>query len=158
MNDLLIIFTKYPEPGKAKTRLIEELGADGAAKLSREMTENTIAVARSACLHSKISLEIRYTGSDEERMRSWLGDDLTLVPQGEGDLGQRMKRAFHESLEGGAKHVVIIGTDCPALDKHAIASAFDKLGTHELVLGPAHDGGYYLIGLSCPLPEQDWQR
>lgn len=163
----LIIFTRYPEAGKTKTRLIPALGAEGAASLHRRMTEHTLSQVRQlhqmfAKLdppnppfkggHGGISFEIRYAGGDLQLMQDWLGTDLVYQSQGEGDLGQRMVRSL-EAFESGAEQVVIIGSDCPDLNTQILAQAFKHLYSHDLVLGPALDGGYYLIGLRCLIKE-----
>jgi hypothetical protein len=80
-------------------------------------------------------------------MQDWLGTDIVYQPQGEGDLGERMARSLFIAFRAGMERVVIIGTDCPGLNANLIAKAFHQLYSHDLVLGPALDGGYYLIGL-----------
>lgn len=152
MKNKLIIFTRYPEAGHAKTRLIPALGAEGAANLQRRMTE--LIVQTALILEEKIPLEneIRFAGGSNNKMVKWLGLDLNFHPQGNGDLGEKMSRAFTESFGDGFRQVVIIGADCPNISTAILATAFKKLADHDLVLGPATDGGYYLIGLSAPRP------
>jgi uncharacterized protein len=153
VTERLIIFTRYPEPGKTKTRLIPALGANGAAALQQLMTEHTVRQVRS--LDRLLSVEIRFTGGNSPTqtrqkhrlMQDWLGRSLTYEPQAQGDLGMRMAQAFQAAFTSGCDRVVTIGTDCPSLDATRLAQAFDALRTHDLVLGPATDGGYYLIGL-----------
>ncbi len=147
----LIIFTRYPEPGKTKTRLIPALGAEGAAELQRQLTEHTVIEARK--LLKEISIAIYYTGSPQKVMESWLGNDLNYFPQSSGDLGNRMKSAFTESFELEFSRVVIIGIDCPDLNIEIIRKGFESLDKNDLVLGEASDGGYYLIGLEKVIPE-----
>lgn len=139
----LIVFTRFPEAGNTKTRLIPYLGAAGAAQLQKEMTEHTVRQARRA----GADLEIRYTGGSLDQMRGWLGDDLDYADQGKGDLGARMEQAFDDHFKKGIQHVVVVGSDCPSNDGKNIASAFLSLESHDCVIGPASDGGYYLIGL-----------
>ena len=143
MSNRLIIFTRFPEPGKTKTRLIPHLGAEGAAQLQRDMTEQVIRQARK----TGVQIEVRYTGGTMTKMRDWLGADLFYADQGEGDLGHRMQRAFEDHFSTGAERVVIVGSDCPSNDWRNIQNAFDSLDHHDCVIGPANDGGYYLIGL-----------
>lgn len=152
-SDRLIIFTRYPEPGKAKTRLIPALGAEGAAHLHRHMAEHCLQQARSLQSVRPIELEIRFAGGTPAQMTTWLGADLSYQPQGEGDLGDRMARAFQTGFDAGRKSIVLIGTDCPDLDTYLLEQAFRELQQHDLVLGRATDGGYYLIGLRHPVPE-----
>ncbi len=147
--DRLVIFTRFPVSGRAKTRLIPTLGADGAADLQRRMTEYTLKQA----LAAGIPVEVRFTGGSVGQMRQWLGTQPTYVDQGEGDLGTRMSRAFQEHFTRGAGRVVIIGCDCPENRSDTIARAFELLENDPCVIGPAHDGGYYLIGLNRPQPE-----
>ncbi|MDH7500237.1 MAG: TIGR04283 family arsenosugar biosynthesis glycosyltransferase [candidate division NC10 bacterium] len=143
----LIVFTRYPQPGKVKTRLIPSLGAEGAAELHHWMAIRTLTQARRLSREASVSLEVRFEGASEALMREWLGPDLTHLAQGEGDLGRRLGRAFQEAFAAGRPRVVIIGTDCPELSWRRIDRAFAELAHHDLVLGPAKDGGYYLIGL-----------
>lgn len=152
-KERLIIFTRYPEQGLTKTRLIPALGVEGATKLHRKMTERTLSKVRELCCDRPVSVEVCFTGGNLALMQGWLGADIVYQPQGEGDLGARMARAMSLSFQGGIERVVIIGTDCPGLNANLIAPAFHNLHSHDLVLGPAIDGGYYLIGLNCLIPE-----
>jgi hypothetical protein len=147
----LIIFTRYPEPGKTKTRMIPYLGAEGAAKLQRQMTEHTLLTASK--LDRDVAIEIHFTGGDRSLMQDWLGNQLIYQPQTNGDLGDRMQSALASALKRGSDRVVLIGVDCPDLNASILTEAFQMLDRHDLVLGPAVDGGYYLIGLSRLVPE-----
>jgi uncharacterized protein len=149
----LIIFTRYPEPGKTKTRLIPALGDVGAANLQRQMTEHTIFQAKELQKTSAISVEVRFAGGNSQLMQDWLGLDLVYNSQGEGDLGQRMVRSLADAFQNSAESVIIIGTDCPGINSQLLATAFENLQVFDLVLGPALDGGYYLIGLRQATPE-----
>jgi rSAM/selenodomain-associated transferase 1 len=149
----LIIFTRYPEPGKAKTRLIPALGPRGAADLQRQMTETTISTARSFSSENGTGLEVCYEGGNPSLMRDWLGQDLSFRPQGPGDLGKKMTRAFAEAFAAGSKRVMIIGADCPTLSPKILVAGLAALADHDLILGPASDGGYYLVGLTTPCPQ-----
>lgn len=159
---VLVLFTRYPEPGAVKTRLIPALGPSGAARLHREMTERTLArvasgtqgaadgVARAADEDSDRwpwDLEVRFEGGDLERMRTWLPSVPRCCAQGPGDLGERLQRAFVEGFSGGAAAVVAIGTDCPDLSAGDVADAFRALESRDAVLGPAADGGYWIVGI-----------
>ncbi len=81
-------------------------------------------------------------------MRTWLGPSAELRSQCGGGLGDRMAAAIAEAIEGGAERVVVIGTDCPEVDATVVQDAFERLESADVVLGPATDGGYYLIGMS----------
>ncbi|MBW2059251.1 MAG: TIGR04282 family arsenosugar biosynthesis glycosyltransferase [Deltaproteobacteria bacterium] len=145
--DRLIVFTRYPEPGKTKTRLIPSLGPRGAAELQRRMTEHTMARARELRRIRPLHIEIRYDGGAEHLVRTWLGPGFSYQSQGGGDLGRRMAVAFRDAFLDGADRVVLVGTDCPDLTENHLGEAFDSLKKTDVVLGPARDGGYYLIGL-----------
>ncbi|MFA7383832.1 MAG: TIGR04282 family arsenosugar biosynthesis glycosyltransferase [Desulfurivibrionaceae bacterium] len=148
----LILFTRYPEPGRTKTRLIPALGAHGAAALQRRMSEVLVGQMTQFASLSPASLEIRYAGGSRQAMEAWLATDIPCLDQGEGDLGARLHRSFAQAFAQGARTVVAIGADCPGLTPPLFAQAFAALATKELVLGPARDGGYYLIGLTRPTP------
>ncbi len=153
MSECLIIFTRYPEPGKTKTRLIPALGAEGAATLQRQMTEHTLAQVKELQAKRLVSVEVYFVGGNQQLMQSWLGTSVIYRQQGDGDLGRRMAIAFQTALEAGKQRVVVIGTDCPDLKAEVMVKAFHALEQHDLVLGPAQDGGYYLIGLCRLIPE-----
>jgi uncharacterized protein len=152
LTGCLIIFTRYPQPGKAKTRLISALGAEGAATLQRQMTEHTLAQVTALQAIVPVSVEIWYADGDAEhqqaqQLESWLGQQWVYRPQLGNNLGDRLINATQAAFESGMQHVVTIGTDCPDLNAARLQQAFQLLDQHDLVLGPAADGGYYLIGL-----------
>jgi rSAM/selenodomain-associated transferase 2/rSAM/selenodomain-associated transferase 1 len=130
---------------------IPALGADGAAELHRRLVMRTLRTAHRACRAEPADLEVRFDGGTEQSMSHWLGDSARFLPQGAGNLGERMARSFEESSRSPA--TVIIGSDCPGLTPDVITAAFACLTDTPVVLGPAQDGGYYLIGLSRPMPE-----
>lgn len=136
------LFARFPEPGRAKTRLIPALGPEGAAALHRRLTERTLGVLRA----SGLPFELRHTGAPEAAFRDWLGEDVPLAGQGEGDLGARMARA---TAAGAA---ILVGADLPDLAQRHLDQAVAALRTHPAVIGPAEDGGYWLIGLRAPMP------
>ena len=152
----LLIFCKYPLAGKAKTRLIPALGAEVAAQLHRRLAESAIGMARS---WKQISLEkvnritVHYTGAGEKDFYSWLGSDLDYQEQPTGNLGQRMGTAFESAFKCGIEQAIGIGTDVPTLTATILQQADKNLEDHDLVLGPAADGGYYLIGMNSFHPE-----
>ncbi len=148
----LIVFSRYPEPGKTKTRLIPALGATGAAQLQRRLSEATLATARQLQrLRPDVEVAIYYAGGDRAAMTAWLGQ-ATYCPQGEGDLGNRLQRAFAAAWEAGCQGAIAIGIDCLELEAAILARGLDCLLACDVVLGPATDGGYYAIGLrgDCP--------
>lgn len=162
----LLIFTRYPIPGKAKTRLIPALGAEGAALLQRQMTEHTLRQVKPIASQfpegvvvqtEKCAAEICYAASSEagelQQISSWLGSDWLYSPQVEGDLGVKLTAAFQNAFAQGCEKVLAIGTDCPSLDADRLTEAYNQLQSHDLVLGKATDGGYYLIGMKRLIPE-----
>lgn len=152
-TECLIIFTRYPEPGNTKTRLIPVLGAEGAATLQRQMTEHKLVEVNQLLTFYPLSVEVHFAGGNEQLMQEWLGSSLVYRRQSEGDIGDRMASAFQLSFAAGMTAGVLIGSDCPDLNAPLMAEAFQLLRQHDLVLGPALDGGYYLIGLRRLIPE-----
>jgi len=148
-KEILIIFTRYPEAGKTKTRMIPALGAEGAANLQRKMTEQTLLKVQQL----PQLIEVHFAGGNLQLMQQWLGDNIIYQPQNQGDLGIKMQTAFARAFAAKMSKVVIIGIDCPELNSAILIEAFTALNHHDLVLGPAADGGYYLIGLTTLIPE-----
>lgn len=146
MLPVLIIFSRYPEPGRSKTRLIPAVGASGAARLHEEMTRHTLRTAAELAQDYPVRVEVHFVGGDEGLMRQIFGRDFHYRPQAAGDLGQKMQTALEGALGQGANRAAVIGTDCPDLTASRLRQALEALKTRELVLGPACDGGYYLIG------------
>jgi uncharacterized protein len=153
MTETLIIFSRYPEPGKTKTRMIPALGALGAAELQQKMTEHTLKTAIALKLSRNLAIEVHFAGGNIQSMTEWLGEDFDYIPQVLGDLGHKMHSSFERAFALGNQRVVIIGTDCPDIEQTILTQAFDSLERHDLVLGVAEDGGYYLIGLNQPIAE-----
>jgi rSAM/selenodomain-associated transferase 1 len=152
MLPVLIIFSRYPEAGRSKTRLIPALGASGAARLHEEMTRHTLRTATELAHDFPVRVEVHFAGGDEALMQQVFGGDFLYRPQVAGDLGQRMQASLEGTLGHGEGRALVIGTDCPELTARRLRQAFEALKTWELVLGPAHDGGYYLIGCRRVLP------
>ena len=150
-TDCLIIFTRYPTPGKTKTRLIPALGEAGAAALQRQMTEHTLGRAQVCQQQRSLAIEICFTGATQAAMTTWLGPQWAYQSQGTGSLGDRLEQAFRRAEKIGYSRTVVIGIDCPALEVAHLNQAFEQLGDRDVVLGPAADGGYYLIGLKRPV-------
>ena len=153
MPETLIIYSRYPEAGKTKTRMIPALGAEGAAKLQRQMSEHTLNTARQLQQKRSINIEVHFAGGNEQLMSAWLGEDISYITQVDGDLGDKMNSSFDRAFNKGTKKVVTIGIDCPDIDANILNDAFDSLQQNDLVLGVAEDGGYYLIGLNKTIPK-----
>ena len=147
-RECLIVFTRHPEPGTTKTRLIARLGSRGAADLQRRMTEHVMARVLPLKRSRRLDVQVRFDGGDERLMQAWLGDGVTYARQGAGDIGARMARALGAAARQGYTAMVVIGTDIPDISTKLLAQAFEALSDDTVVLGPASDGGYYLVGLS----------
>ncbi|HSA59206.1 MAG TPA: TIGR04282 family arsenosugar biosynthesis glycosyltransferase [bacterium] len=142
----LLIFAKYPEPGKVKTRLARSVGLERAALLYKEMAETV--VVKTAPVNGEYARTLHFDPPEKSRDFEVWFPSLAIKPQCAGDLGLRMKSAIEESFRSGADRVVLIGSDCPDLDRPLVLESFRKLESSDLVIGPATDGGYYLIGMS----------
>lgn len=144
-EELFIIFLKYPQPGKVKTRLAAELGEEKTIKLYRLFVERLLR--RTGGLKQKTAL--CFCPADcKELFRDWLSPAYLYFPQGTGDLGKRMHLAFLEAFGRGYKRVVLAGSDIPALDSSLIEQGFSTLRETDSVLCPVKDGGYCLIGFT----------
>lgn len=139
----LVLFARYPVAGACKTRLIPALGKEGAAAVHRHLTERTVNVLR----QSGCPVTLAYTGAREADFADWLGSDVTLRAQADGDLTARLIACIEPAP------VIFFGADTPDLDAAHVAQALTALQTYAVVIGPAEDGGYYLIGMRTALPE-----
>ena len=150
----LVVLARWPAPGRCKLRLASSLGAAAAARVQARLTGHTLAVARQLARQLGIELVLAIDGLAPRAARR-LGDQLgvgRIVLQRGGGLGVRMQRQFQRAATEGARRVVLIGSDLPQLERADLASAFAALDHQEAVLGPACDGGYWLIGLRRPEP------
>ncbi len=146
MRPQIIVFAKAPQPGAAKTRLIPALGALGAARLARQLLQHTLAQAMAAGLGG-VELCMSPAPGDAAWQTLVLPEGLQFSTQGDGDLGARMARAAQRALRRHAG-VLLIGSDCPALDASHLRRAAQALARHGATMHPAADGGYVLLGLS----------
>jgi hypothetical protein len=142
MRGTVIIFIKAPVAGRVKTRLGREIGMGRAAALFRILMQRTIAESLKG--EWKTVLAVDPPSAARRAARFW-PTRIERTPQGPGDLGARMARAFREAPSGP---VVIIGADAPALRARHLHAAFQALKGAHAVFGPAEDGGYWLIGLN----------
>jgi uncharacterized protein len=149
MTRALAVFAKAPVPGRVKTRLCPPLTSGEAARVARICLEETVRrlLPRPELVRSFLFLD----GAASPEIRSLASErGVTILPQCEGDLGARLHDAFRGLRDRGAEHVVAIGADTPHLDPGLLTHAFEALEAHDLVIGPAEDGGYYLIGARGP--------
>lgn len=140
--------TRYPHPGHTKTRLIGALGDEGAAALHTQLARHCVRRMHAAALGSGIEFEVRATGASAGKVRRWLGRNVRVRDQGAGDLGTRLAAAAREALVRGAEAAVLVGSDAPGVGGVHVRAALDALAHHDVVLGPAVDGGYYLVALA----------
>ncbi|HHT9110408.1 MAG TPA: TIGR04282 family arsenosugar biosynthesis glycosyltransferase [Candidatus Brocadiaceae bacterium] len=157
MDNALIIFLKYPEPGRVKTRLAKAIGNEKACLIYKQLAEKVIT---KICQKNgePYDIYVFFTPADKQHaIKTWLtpvfdkngGVDVYYKSQSGDSLGERMSLAFREILqERQHKKGIIVGADCPEIDASLIEDAFEVLREKDVVIGPAHDGGYYLFGMS----------
>ena len=126
----------------------------GAAQAHREMTAQTLRVARALFVKKYPKrIEVCVAGDEHSVLPAWLGNDLVYTRQTGLDLGERMAAAFQRNFLAGSDRIVLVGTDCPQLGLVHLEKAFSLLKNHDMVIGPAQDGGYYLLGLRRMVPD-----
>lgn len=160
MSIALIIFAKAPVAGQAKTRMIPALGAQGSAGLAQQLLLHAVQQAAQVpwdalelCVSPDTTHPAFALAQDlVQKSTATPQSPLTLSPQGDGELGQRMHRALVRGLSRHAA-VLLMGTDAPGLSAQVLQQAAQSLQTHDAVFVPAHDGGYALVGLRRPAPE-----
>ncbi|QDU82296.1 PGL p-HBAD biosynthesis glycosyltransferase [Polystyrenella longa] len=148
----LILFARYPEPGKTKTRLLSAFSPESVVDIYKHLLDYTLILVRDFSSQQGCDVSLYVSGGTAQEMGTLVGDDFRLVEQTGDTLGDRMLNAVTYASELGAERTVIIGTDCLELIPDDLTKAFELLQSHDLVLGPAQDGGYYLIGLQEPQP------
>jgi rSAM/selenodomain-associated transferase 1 len=149
MTNILGIFAKQPTPGHVKTRLAAATSPEFAAQVADAMLRDTLD--RLAAIDAERWLV--FTPNDTSpTMIQFAGERYQLISQGDGDLGQRLERFFRARMCEGANRVVVVGADSPTLPVDFVVQAFDEMQRADVVLGPANDGGYYLIGCTRRVP------
>ena len=144
--ETLLIFLKAPRPGSVKTRLAESIGPEAAAGVYCELVNTTLEQVSG--LESVVLLFSPDDAGSE--IQSWVRPGWGMEPQGNGELGTRLTRAVNAAFERGVKRLVSLGSDCPWQTAADVRAAWKELETSDVVLGPAEDGGYWLIGLRAP--------
>jgi rSAM/selenodomain-associated transferase 1 len=149
----LIIFVKNPAPGIAKKRLSQHIGAENAARIYKNISE--MVIEKTTPQRNDIyEVAIFFTPLEAKQLiKEWLINNTCFYPQQGNDLGERMMNAFKRAFEGDYKKAILIGSDCPDLSRDIILQGFVLLASKDVVLGPACDGGYYLIGMNKLIPE-----
>jgi rSAM/selenodomain-associated transferase 1 len=143
----LIIMAKAPIPHMVKTRLKGHLPDEVRLRLYRDMLEATVERLRSV---PDVDTWLSFTPARSETYFRKFG--LGMFPQSEGDIGLRMHHALTHILSQGYRKALLVGVDIPRLDSGIVLHALDLLDSHDVVFGPAADGGYYLVGLKKPAP------
>lgn len=141
-RDLLIIFTRNPELGKCKTRLAAVIGDKAALDIYTFLLKHTVDIT----MNLKMEIQVHYSETIHEN-DLWDTAIYDKKKQEGEDLGARMQYAFMKGFEAGFKRIVIIGSDMYDLDQTDIEKAFSTLNNHNFAIGPAKDGGYYLLGM-----------
>ncbi|MBM2841996.1 MAG: hypothetical protein HW412_2524 [Bacteroidetes bacterium] len=146
----LIIFAKMPRPGEVKTRLGKTMGMHEAARVYAELAERTFQVGRDLGRQGCKVFLFYDPSASETNVRDWVKEEFLFIPQQGDTLGERMHHAFDVTFQQGTERTVIVGTDIPDLELALLQEAFDMLGSHDVVVGPTTDGGYYLLGMKPP--------
>ena len=146
-KELLLIFTRNPELGKCKTRLASTIGEQAALEIYQFLLEHTLSITKDISA-------TKYVYYSEEIWQDdiWPTETYTKKLQQGNDLGKRMHNAFEEGFAKGFEKIIVIGSDMYHLAQADLERAFDFLETNDFVVGPAQDGGYYLLGMKRLLP------
>lgn len=141
-KNLLLIFTRNPELGKCKTRLAKSIGDENALTIYKMLLQHTVEVTKNLSCDKSVYYSVK------ERENDFWDNSIYIKKKQYGDdLGERMKNAFNEAFGNGYEKVIIIGSDLYDLTQKHIENAFNKLESNDIVIGPALDGGYYLLGM-----------
>lgn len=148
---VVLVFVRAPEAGRVKTRLAASIGPLSALRVYRRLAEHAV---QEALALASATVRVYFTPPDRgEEVARWLGPGPAFRPQAPGGLGDRLARAFQEAFSDGFERVLVIGSDLPDLSTRHLARALELLDRSPAVLGPARDGGYWLLGLRSPRPE-----
>jgi rSAM/selenodomain-associated transferase 1 len=148
MTNAIIIFSRFPRKGKVKTRLAKTTGNDFAVEFYKLCSERTFDECRKFSF-DETAVYVFYSDSDElVEIKEWTHNEFVYILQTGENLGARMLHAFKTVFDSGAGKAVIIGTDIPDISYRIIMQAMQYLGEYEVVVGPAKDGGYYLLGMT----------
>jgi rSAM/selenodomain-associated transferase 1 len=139
----ILVFLKHPTPGAVKTRLAATVGPDRAAAAYREMA--AAVLDRLQLVRAAARVIAHFDGAEEGAFPDWHAAAEVWWPQSAGGLGERLEHGFARAHADGGP-VLAVGTDCPEIDPDLIGQAIDLMAGHDAVFGPAHDGGYYLVG------------
>ncbi|MCH2033866.1 MAG: TIGR04282 family arsenosugar biosynthesis glycosyltransferase [Tenacibaculum sp.] len=154
-KNLLMIFTRNPELGKVKTRLAKSLGDEKALEIYKFLLNRTNEVTQQTSYDKAVFYSVKVRNND-----IWDATIFQKLQQEGDDLGERMQNAFTTAFAMGYEKVTIIGSDLYDLESHHIDEAFNQLNSNDVVIGPAEDGGYYLLASKQVYPDifknKDW--
>lgn len=142
-KNLLIIFTRNPELGKCKTRLAATVGDKAALEIYTFLLHHTVAITKNLAVEKQVHYSVKIRDND-----LWNKNNYTKKQQAGSDLGLRMLHAFEQGFEAGYKKIIVIGSDMFDMGQTNLEDAFDALDDGNFVIGPATDGGYYLLGMT----------
>lgn len=152
---LILIFTRNPELGKCKTRLAKTIGNENALTIYKLLLQHTANIVEQLDCDKAVYYSVKIREND-----LWNDSVYQKHQQKGNDLGERMRNAFKDSFKAGYEKVLIVGSDLYDLKPRHIQQAFEQLNNNDVVIGPAEDGGYYLLGMKTLLPnifeEKDW--
>lgn len=141
----IFIMTKYPEAGKVKARLAQSIGEEAATGLYRAFVQDTLATVQAIDIPFYIAV---HPPESQEKFAGWLGPSHNYFHQRGANLGERLHNGFTTMFSEKYQKVIALASDCPDLPLEILRTAVSGLQTHEVVIGPAPDGGYYLLGFS----------
>lgn len=145
---LLLIFTRNPELGKVKTRLAATIGDSAALEIYKDLIQQTVNASKDL----KYDKEVHYA-EELKNNDAWDNEIFIKKSQSGLDLGSRMENAFKQGFQNSYEQIIIIGSDLPEISEQILTDAFSALNKHDFVIGPASDGGYYLLGMKSLHPE-----
>ena len=146
-KNLLLIFTRNPELGKVKTRLAKTIGAEKALAIYKFLLAHTKKVTEKIACDKAVYYSVKVREDD-----LWNGEIYQKKQQLGEDLGIRMQNAFQDAFANGYEKVLIVGSDLIDLSEEIIENGFLQLASNDVVIGPAEDGGYYLLGMKSVHP------
>ena len=142
MPDALIIFVRNPEAGKVKTRLAATVGDEKALHIYKQLLDHTLTITKNMAVEKYV-----FYAGEISQTDMWKEARYSRLLQKEADLGEKMRTAFETVFLNGHAKVIIIGSDCIELTTEIFNQAFENLDEYDAVIGPANDGGYYLLGM-----------
>lgn len=145
IDECVLFFARYPLPGQVKSRLAAKVGQDVACELYKNFVFDMLDMLGRVGYEHAVMV---HPGESCEKFSKLFGGGRKCFPQRGADLGERMRNALLQAFDSGYRKAVLIGSDLPDLPEDVIVGAFDALESHDAVVGPAGDGGYYLIGFT----------